>query len=142
MSRRSLSMKQIREGMAYIREKLVEEHMSARDVSKDPTIPFSLTTYYKYLPKYEKQLQKIEAMSLGKKIDSEVLPPEFPIEQPTVVKSSMQVRKKEKEVDPLVVQNRELQQEVNTLSRFIVKKFLAQEMGEQNEDNNSNQGNT
>lgn len=126
MARRSLSTKQIKDGMAYIHSLLVDKKISARDIVKDPNLPFSMTTYYKYLAKYEKSLDrnKVDIFS-----DSNNKP------QPKVVTPPNNTKK-----DDLVSQNQLLLDEINLLTRFIVKKFVAKELGEFSENNSSNLG--
>lgn len=109
MARRSLSREEIKNGVSYIHQKFVEKKMSARDVAKDDNLPFSLTTYYKYLPRYEKQLAA----------STEV--------KTTDTKPDDKYNKLLQQNQELRLENQELQDEIIKLQRFLVNKLIEKE---------------
>lgn len=128
MARRNLSKKDIESGVKFIHSKFVDDQMSSRDVAKLKDLPFSLTTYYKYLPKYEKNLKKSENGVL-------VTPNVIYDDERTPTKAIAENKAKDLETE-----NQELLKENMLLTRFIVKKFIAKEMGGEIENHSENGG--
>lgn len=127
MARRNLSPKEIRDGMKLIHDLFNKEKKSAREVAKKK-LPFSLTTYYKYLPKYEKSLTKKqtpETIVEAAKYDDDLTP------------TKVVARNKERD---LVEENHALQDEINRLSRFIVKNMINDREVNLHENGSSDQG--
>lgn len=131
MARRSLSKEEIKKGMDFFYSKFNGENpMSSRDMLKIKDLPFSLTTYYKYLPKYEKNLKKS-----GNNEEIKVAPDKIIDNELTPTKAIARNKTK-----ALEVENEALMKENALLTKFIVKKFIAKEMGAENENNNTNSG--
>lgn len=119
MARRNLSTKDIKEGVSYIYSKLEGEKLSAREVSEDKNLPFSMTTYYKYLPKYEKSLKK--SLNNEGVLDISTVTQEAIDDDRTPTKAIAANKKN------LEAVNKELLEENNMMARFIVKKYIASE---------------
>lgn len=121
MARRSISNKQIKEGVFYIMAQL-EDGKSMREIANDPNIPFSLTTFYKYQDKYGKQFKSEPKRS------NEAQDLAAALERTTPTKTV---------TSSLEQENKQLLEEINALNRFIVRKYIGGEVTSENRDSNN-----
>lgn len=121
MARRSISNKQIKEGVFYIMAQL-EDGKSMREIANDPNIPFSLTTFYKYQDKYGKHFKSEPKRS------NEAQDLATALERTTPTKTV---------TSSLEQENKQLLEEINALNRFIVRKYIGGEVTSENRDSNN-----